>query len=181
MEPSELASAASRLCSACGLCCNGVMFHTVKMQPADSPKGLAALGLKLKRKGGAQFLLQPCSAFCGTHCSIYTARPERCRVFACRQLKRLAAGEIDEAAALERILEARRGVAELEELLQKCGRTNPKMPLSKRYEKATAEPVTAASEPDAVELRERLTRAMRELDSLLDREFRVSAEEVIKK
>ena len=166
-------SAAARLCSACGLCCNGVLFHTVKMQPADSPRALAALGLKLKRKGGAQYLLQPCPAFCGTHCSIYASRPERCRVFECRQLKRLAAGEIDEVAALERILEARRRVAELEDLLQKSGRTNPKRPLSKRCEKATAEPITAASEPDDIEVRDQLTHAMQELDSLLDREFRI--------
>ena len=166
-------SAAARLCSACGLCCNGVLFHTVKMQPGDSPKALAALGLKLKRKSGARYLLQPCPAFCGTHCSIYAARPERCRVFECRQLKRLAAGEIDESAALENILEARRRVAELEDLLQKCGRTNPKRPLSKRCEKATAEPITAASEPAAIELRDRLTQAMHQLDSLLDREFRI--------
>ena len=166
-------SAAARLCSACGLCCNGVLFHTVKMQPGDSPKALAALGLKLKRKSGGQYLLQPCPAFCGTHCSIYAARPERCRVFECRQLKGVAAGEISEAAALERIREARRRVAELEDLLHKSGRTNPKRPLSKRCEKATAEPVTAASEPAATELRERLTHAMRELDSMLDREFRI--------
>lgn len=26
MEPTEAASAASRLCAECGLCCNGVMF-----------------------------------------------------------------------------------------------------------------------------------------------------------
>ena len=173
MEPTEPASAASRLCSACGLCCNGVLFHTVKMQPADSPKALAALGLKLKRKSGAQYLLQPCPAFCGTHCSIYPARPERCRVFECRQLQRVAAGEITEADALERILEVRRRVEELEDLLQKSGRTNPKRPLSKRCEKATAEPVTAASEPAAIELRERLTRAMHAVDSMLDREFRI--------
>ena len=178
MEPTELASIASRLCSACGLCCNGVMFHTVKMQPADSPKALAALGLKLKRKSGAQYLQQPCPAFCGTHCAIYDSRPERCRVFECRQLKRIAAGETDEATALERIREVQRRVGEMEELFKKTGRTNPKRPLSKRYEKATAEPVTASSEPAAIELRDRLTRAMDELNAMLDREFRLPAVEV---
>ena len=84
----ESPSAAARLCSQCGMCCNGVMFHRVRLQPADSPKELAALGLKLKRKRGQHYLLQPCPAFQGTHCSIYASRPERCRLFECRQLQR---------------------------------------------------------------------------------------------
>ena len=173
MEPSEFAAAATRLCSACGLCCNGVMFHTVRLQPVDSPKALAALGLKLKRKKGANYILQPCPAFCGTHCSIYAARPERCRLFECRQLKRVASGEITEATALERIREVQSRVAEIEELLQKSGGTNPKRPLSKRYEKATAEPLDESADSFALELRHRLTLAMHELDALLEREFRI--------
>ena len=103
MIPIEKSTAASRLCTECGLCCNGVMFHTVKLQPADSAKELAALGLKLKRKKGNHYILQPCPAFCGSHCSIYESRPERCRLFECRQLKSVAAGEITEDAALDRI------------------------------------------------------------------------------
>ena len=173
MEPSEFTEAASRLCSACGLCCNGVMFHTVRMQPADSPKTLVALGLKLKRKKGANYLLQPCPAFCGSHCSIYESRPERCRAFECQQLKRLAAGETTEAAALERIREVQRRVGELEGLLQKSGKTDSKRAMSKRYEKVTAEPLDESASPEALALRNALTTAMRELDSMLDREFRI--------
>ena len=139
MEPSEFAAAATRLCSACGLCCNGVMFHTVKMQPADSPGRLAGLGLKLKRKSSGQYLQQPCPAFCGTHCAIYESRPERCRVFECQQLKRLTTGETTEAAALEQIRAVQSRVGELDEILQKSGKTDPKRPLSKRYEKVPVE------------------------------------------
>src|ERR1700761_8357592 len=108
MDPSPAqnptSSAASRLCAACGMCCNGTMFHTVLLQPSDSARALAALGLKLKRrKNGKNYLLQPCPAFRGSHCSIYAARPERCRLFECRQLRQVAAGEISEATALETI------------------------------------------------------------------------------
>ena len=170
MGPTETSTAASRLCAECGLCCNGVMFHTVKLQPADSAKDLAALGLKLKRKKGANYILQPCPAFCGSHCSIYESRPERCRLFECRQLKRVAAGEITEAAALERIRDVQRRVGELEELLEKAGTTNRKRPLSKRCEKAMTEPVSDCA---AAENQQRLALAMRELDALLDREFRI--------
>ena len=170
MDP---ATVASRLCSACGLCCNGVMFHTVRLQAKDSAKDLAALGLKLKRKKGANYILQPCPAFRGTHCSVYAARPERCRLFECRQLRRVDAGEITEAAALERIQEVQRRVAEITGLLEKAGRTDPKKPLMKRYEKITAEPLDATSDAEAIEVRGDLTRAMGELDALLDAEFRV--------
>ena len=173
MDSAETTAAASRLCSECGLCCNGVMFHTVRLQMADSPKALAALGLKLKRKKGANYILQPCPAFCGSHCAIYESRPERCRLFECRQLKRVAAGEITEAAALERIRDVQRRVGEIEELLQKSGGTNPKRPLSKRYEKAIAVPLDNSADPSALVLRDQLELAMRELSALLDRDFRL--------
>ena len=164
-------SDASRLCSECGLCCNGVMFHTVRLQPGDSAADLAALGLKLKRKKGARYILQPCPAFRGSHCSIYSARPERCRLFECRQIKRVAAGEITGDMALARIREVQRRVGEVNELLEKAGGTNTKRALSKRCEKALAEP---ASDESTARLQDRIGVAMRELDALLDGEFRLT-------
>lgn len=173
MNRSETSSLAARLCAECGLCCNGVLFHTVELQRSDSAKDLAALGLKLKRKQGHNFILQPCPAFQHQQCSIYGARPERCRLFECRQLKRLAAGEITEAMALAKIQEARRRVDEINELLSQAGKTNFKRPLSKRCEQAMAEPVTPGSDPATVALYGRLTQAMRELSALLDDDLRV--------
>ena len=166
-------SVASRLCAACGLCCNGVMFHTVRLQPGDSAQALVALGLKLKRKKGHNHILQPCPAFQCEQCSIYAARPQRCRLFECRQLERVATGEVSEAQALEKIHDARRRVDELNELLQKAGGTNTKRPLSKRCEKALAEPLHPSSDPAAVELRSRLTVTMAELNALLNEDFRL--------
>src|SRR5690242_10002477 len=78
---SDDTSAASRLCSACGLCCNGVMFHTVKLQPSDSAKELTALGLKLKRKKSGNYIQQPCPQYQYGECAIYAVRPQRCRLF----------------------------------------------------------------------------------------------------
>ena len=173
MTPQENSSAASRLCSECGMCCNGVMFHTVRLQPTDSAKDLAALGLKLKRKKGGNYILQPCPAFRGTHCSIYAARPERCRLFACQQLRRVDAGESTEAVALEMIREAQRQVAEVTDLLERAGGASDRKPLSKRCEKVMAEPLDSSSDPVAVGIRSQLTRAMRELDIFLDEEFRI--------
>jgi Fe-S-cluster containining protein len=173
MNPSDSASIASRLCAQCGLCCNGVMFHSVALQPADSAKDLASLGLKLKRKRRRNFLLQPCPAFQKSQCSIYSARPERCRLFECRQLKRLAAGEITEAMALEKIHEAQRRVDEVNDLLLQVGKTNLKRPLSKRCEKAMAELLATSPDQKAAEHQSRLTQAMLELTKLLDGDFRI--------
>ena len=166
------------LCHECGLCCNGVMFHTVRLQPTDSAKELAALGLKLKRKKGAHYILQPCPAWQDCQCSIYAARPERCRLFECRQLQRVATGETTEAAALEKIRDVQLQVARVHELLARAGRTNPKRPLSRRCEKILAEPLDASPDPAAVALRADLTRAIRELNAVLDADFRLVPIEV---
>jgi len=150
------------------------MFHTVQLKPGDSARELAALGLKLKRKQGQHYILQPCPAFKESRCSIYAARPRRCRLFECRQLQRVEAGEITEAMALEQIQEVRRRVAELDELLSRAGSTNLKRPLSKRCEKVMADPPETLADPAAVELRSWLTRAMQELSVILNRDFRIT-------
>jgi hypothetical protein len=150
------------------------MFHTVRLQPGDSAKELAALGLKLKRKKRQDYILQPCPAWRESQCSIYRQRPERCRLFECRQFKRVAAGEITEAAALEKIREVQRRVAHLDGLLERAGGTNVRKPLSKRCEKAMVEPLHESSDPATVELRAALTRAAQELDAMLDRDFRIT-------
>ena len=107
----EFSSASARLCAACGMCCDGVLFHSVELQPGDSPRQLAALGLKLRSKKGVAFFLQPCSAHreVGSTCScaIYDQRPARCRLFNCRQLLGVASGETTETDALGKIRTAR--------------------------------------------------------------------------
>ena len=164
-------SVASRLCSECGLCCNGVMFYRVRLQSGDSPRELIALGLKWKRKHSEEYILQPCPAHRDFRCAIYEQRPARCRRFECRLLKRLALHELSESEALEKIGEAVQRAAQVDQLLKISGKTDPKRPLSKRYEKIIAVPVDA-SETEAVATREQLTQAMRELEELLDSDFR---------
>ncbi len=165
-------SAAARLCASCGMCCDGVMFHVVKLQPGDSPKALAALGLKLKRKRRQECLLQPCPAHDGCQCSIYESRPLRCRVFECRQLHRIAAGAISEAEALQKISEAKILVSEINALLVHLGATNPKQPLSRRCESVAGWLSDSSLDETATDPRRRLACAMEELDALLDRDFR---------
>ena len=157
------------------MCCDGVMFHTVRLQPSDMPKELAGLGIRLKRKHGHRCILQPCPAYREAQCSIYAQRPERCRVFECRQLRGVAAGEITEAAALARIRDAREQVGKLNALLERAGQDNLRRPLSKRCAEVLEAPLDEANGLRVAEVREMLGKMWTEFEALLDGHFRVDA------
>ena len=133
--------AASRLCRACGLCCDGSLFPTVQLQPADSAQALKALGLRIQHKKKCDFFDQPCSAFKNKSCSIYQERPVRCRAFECQQLKRLAQGETREEDALKKIQEAQSMIDVIKKLFYRLGPTNPKKPLLQQYQQIIADPI----------------------------------------
>ncbi len=177
-EPSDLLSVsqASDLCSACGLCCNGVLFYSVQLQPKDSPKELIGLGLKLQKKRKQYSILQPCPAFCGTHCSIYEKRPERCRAFECNQVRQVATGDTSMVEALDRISEAKASAARVMELMWRMGEQNEKRNIIRRYESICARVPDASEEPQASELRAELAAAMQQMEEILQKHFRVSAE-----
>jgi len=158
------------------MCCNGVMFDIVRLQPGESPKAFAALGLKVKRKRGQGHIVQPCPAHRDAQCAVYAGRPERCRVFECRQLQRVASGEITETMAREKIGEAARLVAQVNALLLRAGGTNENRALSKRCEQAMSGPMNASPDAAAAEIRATLASAKRKLDALLDQEFRIASE-----
>ena len=155
-----------RLCAACGLCCNGVLFHSVLLQSGDSARALSALGLKIKRKAGTQFFFQPCPAHREGRCAIHARRPARCQQFRCRQLLRLTADPDAEASALEKIAAARDLVARVNALICQVAETNPNRSLAQRC-------ANALTTTERIPLHNELQSAMRELESLLDQSFRV--------
>ncbi len=162
----EQPSVATRLCAECGMCCNGVLFHSVVLQPEDSARALAALGLKIKRKKGQAFFRQPCSAYRGSLCAIYEQRPVRCRLFACRQLLRVQTGEVTEASALEKIHEARARTAKINALIHQVAETNPMRALAQRG-------ANALTTSEKTPLHDELEAAMHDLETLLEMDFRV--------
>ncbi len=149
------------------------MFHTVRLQGGDSAQALVALGLRVKHKTKGDFFEQPCAAYRESCCTIYESRPQRCRLFECKQLLRVASGETTEADAMEKVREAGNRVAEVQEFFRLSGETNPRGPLTKRYERLTAEPVDAAFDAEGAALRERMAESMHGLEELLERDFRV--------
>ena len=149
------------------MCCDGTLFHSVVLQPTDSPRALSSLGLTLKRKPGLTTFRQPCSAHQNNQCAIYEDRPQRCRLFNCQQLLRVAAGEITQSLAQETIASTRKKINQVVEKIEQLTETNPNQGLTQRF--AVALTNTTPS-PERAELEA----AMTELQAILKKEFRVS-------
>lgn len=170
MKESAYSESAARLCSACGMCCNGVLFHGMAVQPRDSIRAMAAKGLKAKRRDGELQFLQPCPAHDGNSCRIYADRPQRCSEFACRQLQGVFNGEFLESAAMEKIQEARRRSDRVRELLEMLGDDRKSRPLATRCAGVFTPPLDPS--PHAEALRKELRCAMSALEEMLDKDFR---------
>ena len=170
MNETAYSESAARLCSACGMCCNGVLFHGMAVQPEDSLRAMAAKGLKAKRRDGELQFLQPCPAHDGNRCRIYADRPQRCRVFACRQLEGVFHGEILESAAMDKIQLARRLSDCVRELLERLGDDRKTRPLATRCAGVFTPPLDPSPHADA--LRQELRDAMNALEEVLAKDFR---------
>jgi Fe-S-cluster containining protein len=157
------------LCADCGICCDGTLFHSVVLQPTDSPRTLSSLGLTLKRKPGLTTFRQPCSAHHNNQCAIYENRPQRCRLFNCQQLLRVASGEFTQSSAQETIASTRKRINQVVEKIERLTETNPNQGLTQRFSVALA---NTAPSPERTELEA----AMTELQAILEKEFRVKEE-----
>jgi uncharacterized protein len=160
-----------RLCPACGLCCNGVLFGDVELQKTDHPEQLTALGLELYRKGRKVVFGQPCACFSGQACRIYPDRPNRCRTFECRVLKRFEGGQLSGPGALKLIDAARRQAEVVRGLLRQLGNDAENLPLSRRFAAIMAQPINLATDDDMVERRAQLMLEVEKLMTMLHREF----------
>lgn len=161
-----------RLCPACGLCCNGVLFGDVELQRGDHAKQLAELGVDFFRKGRKTAFSQPCSCFDGRLCGIYTDRPKQCRAFECGLLKRVNAGKLTPGAALKTIAEARRSAEVVLRLVRELGSADEAKPLNQRYAEVAAQPIDMSASEAQVERRGELMMAVAKLGQFLERNFR---------
>lgn len=157
--------AASRLCTACGMCCNGVLFEIVRLQPQDSVKELEKLGMQINRRKTQPYFKQPCRFLNDCTCTIYEQRPTRCRRFECLQLKLLAAEEITEAEAAAKIEEARAQVQRVRDLLAGAGDVSTDEALEERVRRVLGDQTDTP-----------LYHEMQTLKRLLNRDFRALTE-----
>jgi uncharacterized protein len=164
-------NAVEQLCPNCGLCCNGVLFADVELQPGDDAGRLIDLGMSLKKKGLKRAFVQPCQCFDGKLCRIYTDRPKRCAAFECGLLKRVQSGEMTAPAALKRIAEAKQLVEKVRRLLHRLGDEDEQLALTKRYSRMMAKPIDLSADEDAGEARGELMLAVNDLMHVLQRDF----------
>jgi len=161
----------SQLCPQCGLCCNGVLFKDVRLQPGDNARRLEGGGLPLRHIRGRTVFPQPCACFDGSRCRIYAERPEQCRAFECGLLKRAAAGELEVSAALEKINQARRQANQVLQWIRRLGDRDEQAALARRYARVMRQPIDLAGPEDEVERRGELMRAMSQLMQKLQLDF----------
>ena len=94
----------SNLCLQCGLCCNGVIFADVAVRSISKIRILKKLGFQLTTRSR---LSQPCAAFDGCRCTIYSQRPGQCKKFDCLLLEKVRSGQATQERAIK--LSAKRG------------------------------------------------------------------------
>jgi hypothetical protein len=160
-----------QLCPNCGLCCDSTLFADVELLKGDDPQRLAELGLTVQQKTKTKLAFsQPCACFGGKFCNIYAERPNRCRLFECGLLKRVASGDMTTGAALKKISEARTRAESVRKLLRQSGQRDARMALTHRYADVMRAPVDFSAEAES-DKRGELMLAVNDLMQMLERDF----------
>jgi uncharacterized protein len=102
----------SRLCLACGLCCQGLLHDHARL---DASEVELARGLGLCTSDSPQGPLfdLPCPHHQGGRCTVYEERPSPCRDYRCKLLRRYLAGEVTWEEGIRRVEQARRLTTEI--------------------------------------------------------------------
>ncbi len=162
------------------MCCNGVIFADVKLQPGDDPELLRRLGLQLKqprlrgrnnRRLPGPFFCQPCAAFDKGRCRIYSDRPEYCGAFQCGLLKSMDAGRTDLPAALRVVNTAHQRANKVRRLLCELGDNDEQRALAVRFRQLSRHLEKTGFDKRTAELFGQLTLAVHDLNLLLSQAF----------
>ena len=168
------ASVEAQLCQACGLCCNGVIFANLALQPGDDAARLQSLGLPVCNSHSAlrpPHLVQPCAAFDGCGCRVYADRPQYCRQFACVLLKSVQASRTKPAAAMRIVRTARERADKVRRLLHALGDTEDQLPLSARFRQTGKRLKERELDEETADTYAQLTLAVHDLNLLLSDAF----------
>jgi hypothetical protein len=181
-------SLAGKLCLACGLCCNGVLFKDVELQPGDSAARLRALGLPVREPRNERRTIeqqagvklenrpakfpQPCAALCaGNRCRVYDGRPARCREFECALFKSVLDDDMELTAALRVVQKTRRQADKIRRLLRALGDTDEHLALSLRFKRTRRRMESSPLDEQTADDFGELSLAVHELNLLLGGEF----------
>jgi Fe-S-cluster containining protein len=161
----------ANLCFECGLCCNGVIFADVGLKTAEVKALQSRLEGQLSRKNGEVKLVQPCAAFDGCRCRIYSERPTYCRQFECLLLKNVQEGRVERAAASGIVRTAKERAEKVRALLRELGDNDEGIALSLRFQRAAKRFENEHLAEDKAEIYGDLTLAVHDLNMLLSEAF----------
>jgi len=168
------ATIVEHLCLNCGLCCNGVIFRDVELQPGDDAARLKLLGLPVRAArppGGPGKFTQPCAAFDGCRCGVYADRPQHCHAFECALFQAVREGRVKTTSALRLIRRTRQRADRVLHLLRALGDTAEDAALSVRFRRLSKRfqsgPPSAAAAGTFAEL----TLATHDLNLILSESF----------
>ena len=168
-------SAGEQLCRACGLCCDGTLFHHVKIGAGDNSRTLRSSGMTLlttRARTPVTRMPQPCAALCADRsCRIYAQRPGQCRTFECRVFQDLVAGRSTAPAALLLVRRARRWADRARRLLRRLGEDDEMLPLSERFLRARRRAESGGADAAARETCADLSLVMHRLHLLAHEKF----------
>ena len=165
-----VAETVAQLCPRCAMCCNGVLFKDVELQPGDSAAKLRTLELPASKSRRPKFP-QPCAALGGCTCRIYVDRPARCREFECALLKSVAAGKTESAAALRIIHATHERAEKVRRLLREVGDHDEQVALSLRFKQTKRRFESSSFDEPTTEKYGELTLAVHDLHLLLREKF----------
>jgi hypothetical protein len=168
-----------QLCLACGLCCDGTLFHHVKLGPGDDAKNLKALGLPVavtRSQAPLVHFRQPCAALCADRtCRLYADRPSQCHSFECGVFKDAHAGRIEFAAALRLVKQARQRADLVRRLLRALGDTDDHRALNERFRRMQRRMESGGADAAAVDTFAELSLEMHYLHLLTHEKFYTKA------
>jgi uncharacterized protein len=108
---------ASKLCAACGLCCDGTLYPSFESEEGDALDHFDERLRQVAQKGAKVTWSQPCSALKDGACLIYHDRPVVCRRYQCTTLEALANGRLSLEQAQKHIEQAKDAKEKLGELI----------------------------------------------------------------
>ena len=166
MEP----GLADRVCTRCGLCCDGSLFADVELAGRAEATRLEVMGLEIEDDDvNGALLSQPCRALQGKRCSIYAHRPECCRTFECRLLQQARHGAAGAGRAKEKIAEARKRIGRVRKLMARVGQRGGHLPLGEGCAEALAR--DTAADPQVNRARAELEAAIPAVEAWLRKTF----------
>jgi hypothetical protein len=96
----------SRICTHCGLCCDGTLFTVAPLTRAEHTNLIPVLDVGIEANGDTVLRL-PCPALESSCCTMYAGRPQICREYRCGVLDSVDDGSLDAEQAVRLVSQVR--------------------------------------------------------------------------